>query len=171
VKVILATAVSLATLTSAVANGAPAGPPHRGANPADFPSAVWAEHGSRQIWLDTARVGYTFAPCVQDPPRSICGDPGPPPPLFLPSRSVRAGLTVAVGDVIRFHLPGLSVTRPVLRVGQRFNGLGKQIVPGRVFGLGTTDAPWWRVPKTARSGMATLTTSTGRYWFKLAVRF
>jgi len=87
----------------------------------------------------------------------------------VPGRSVRAGLTVTAGDVIRFHLPGVSATRPVLRVGQSFQ-LQTRVAPGRAFGLGTTDAPWWRVARNARSGMATLTTSTGTYWFKLAVR-
>jgi hypothetical protein len=44
------------------------------------------------------------------------------------------------------------------------------VTGGRAYRLGGTEAPWWKVRKGTRSGFATLTTSTGTHWFKLAVR-
>jgi hypothetical protein len=168
----------LPLLSPAAVLGVPAGEPNRGQNPADFPAPVWVEHGSRQVWLEAARVGYTPAPCPpapsNPPPADWCGGNAPPTGLplaaqLVPTRDIRAALTVRVGDVIRFHLPAPSATRPLLRVGQGFR-FQKRVAPGRAYGLGTTDAPWWRVTTRARSRMSTLTTSTGTYWFKLAVR-
>jgi len=165
----IAAAAALALAASSVGLGAPAGPPNRGADPADFPPAVWAQTASRQIWLEAPRTGFT--PSCTDP---RCDYLLPPKGLteataLVPNRDVRAEITVRVGEIVRFHLPAPSGTRPMLRVGQLFN-VRTRVGAGRVFGLGSTDAPWWRVTRKARSGMATLTTSTGTYWFKLAVR-
>jgi hypothetical protein len=45
-----------------------------------------------------------------------------------------------------------------------------KILSGAKFTLGTTDAPWVRIKTTTRSGLASLTTATGTYWFKLSIR-
>jgi hypothetical protein len=58
----------------------------------------------------------------------------------------------------------------VLTVGQKARVGQHDASGGGAYRLGTTDAPWWRVREGTRSGFATLTTSTGTYWFKLAVR-
>jgi hypothetical protein len=83
---------------------------------------------------------------------------------------IKAGVTARVGQVIRFHLPGVSDPRPVLRVGQKGRLNQNFVTGGRAYRLGGTDGPWWRVREGTRSGFATLTTSTATYWFKLAVR-
>jgi hypothetical protein len=103
-------------------------------------------------------------------PTDQCGYEVPlPGSFFNPFTQTRAGLRVAVGDVVRFHLPTPPAQRPVLDTGVTL-GPTQTIRSGARFTLGTTDAPWIRIKKTTRSGLASLTTATGTYWFTLSIR-
>jgi hypothetical protein len=163
-------------LCAASAMAVPAEPPNRGQFFYDYPPPVWVEAGAMHRWLDAPGQKRPPSPCPPGPAYpDYCGGNAiprgvPPAESLNPLLHIRAGITTKVGEVIRFHLPGVSDTRPVLRVGQKARMNQSYATGGRAYRLGTTDAPWWRVRKGTRSGFATLTTSTGTYWFKLAVR-
>jgi hypothetical protein len=160
--------------TSAMA--VPSDEPNRGQTFYDYPPPVWVEAGAVQRWLDAPgieRVGT--GPCPEPSVPDYCGGEAiprgvPPAEGLNPLIHIKAGIAARVGQVIRFHLPGASDPRPVLRVGQKGRLNQNVVTGGQAYRLGGTDAPWWRVRKGTRSGFATLTTSTGIYWFKLAVR-
>lgn len=166
-------AVALLLVGAGAAGAQPAEEPYRGEQPiTDFPAPIWAETQDRSVWLDAKRERNTYPPCqeVYPGPTDQCGfGVGLPGSFFNPFKHTRAGLKVAVGDLVRFHLPAASTERPVVRTGVRLKAAMRMVVGGRVK-LGTTEAPWLRITKRTRSGLASLTTETGTYWFKLSIR-
>jgi hypothetical protein len=169
--IVIAAFIALAAAATAAA--APVDQPYRGLQPvSDFPAPVWAEANAKAVWLDAVRVRSTFdcPPFIVGGGTDQCGFGLPLPGSgFNAFTDTRAGFTVKVGDLIRFHLPGPPATRPVLDTGVK-PAPGARLLSGVKFTLGTTDAPWVRIKKTTRSGVASLTTPTGTYWFKLSIR-
>lgn len=145
----------------------PVGPPYAGQLAADFPQPVWAEANGQGVWLDAKRERYTPI-CRPLGAGLVCPIASPPP--FDPRTQVTAALTVKRGDRIRFHLPAAPAARPTLVVGGAYTAPPGDLQGGRTYSLGGTDAPWWTVTRATRSGLAALTTSTGTYWLRLAVR-